>query len=58
MGGLPCIRNTQVTMSAVLGQLAAGRDIGEVLADHPYLERADALAALGFGAAAAARCGW
>ena len=30
----------------VLGQLAGGRTIDAVLADYPYLERADVLAAL------------
>jgi uncharacterized protein (DUF433 family) len=39
-------------VSAVLGQLAAGRSIDEVLADYPYLERADILAALEYTAAA------
>ena len=52
MRGLPCIRDTRVTVSAVLGQLAAGRSIEDVLADYPYLERADILAALEFAAAA------
>jgi len=46
MGGLPTIRDTRVTVSAVLGQLAAGRTIAEVLEDYPYLTRADILAAL------------
>ena len=50
--GLPCIRDTRVTVSAVLGQLAAGLTIPELLADFPYLDRADALAALEFAAAA------
>ena len=50
MRGLPCIRDTRVTVSAVLGQLAAGRSVDEVLADYPYLERADILAALEFAA--------
>jgi uncharacterized protein (DUF433 family) len=53
MTGLPCIRDTRVTVAAVLGQLAAGQDIDEVLSDYPYLERADILAALQFAAAAA-----
>lgn len=53
MGGLPCIRGLRVTVSMVLGQLAAGRGIGEVLADYPYLERADVLAALEYAAALA-----
>ncbi|MFP4148177.1 MAG: DUF433 domain-containing protein [Nitriliruptoraceae bacterium] len=52
MQGLPCIRGTRVTVSAVLGQLAAGRSIDEVVADYPQLERADVLAALEYGAAA------
>jgi uncharacterized protein (DUF433 family) len=52
MTGLPCIRDTRVTVSAVLGQLAAGRSTDEVLSDYPYLERADILAALEFAAAA------
>ena len=52
MRGLPCIRDTRVTVSAVLGQLAAGRSIEDVLDDYPYLERADILAALEFAAAA------
>lgn len=53
MRGLPCIRDTRVTVSAVLGQLAAARRIDEVLADYPYLEREDILAALEWAAAAA-----
>lgn len=52
MGGLPCIRDTRVTVSAVLGQLAAGQTVDEVLADYPYLERQDIFAALEFAAAA------
>jgi uncharacterized protein (DUF433 family) len=51
--GLPCIRDTRVTVSAVLGQLAAGAGIDEILADYPYLEREDILAALEYAAAAA-----
>ena len=52
MRGTPCIRDTRVTVSAVLGQLAAGRSVEDVLDDYPYLERADILAALEFAAAA------
>jgi uncharacterized protein (DUF433 family) len=52
MSGLPCIRDTRVTVSAVLGQLAAGRSTADVLSDYPYLELADILAALEFAAAA------
>jgi len=52
MRGLPCIRDTRVTVSAVLGQLAAARSVEDVLADYPYLEQADILASLEFAAAA------
>lgn len=52
MNGLPCIRDTRVTVSAVLGQLAAARTIEQVLDDYPYLDRDDVLAALEFAAAA------
>lgn len=53
MRGLPCIRDTRVTVSAVLGQLAAGQTVEQVLADYPYLDREDILAALEWAAAAA-----
>jgi uncharacterized protein (DUF433 family) len=51
MGGKPCIRDLRVTVTMVLGQLAGGRSIEEVLADYPYLEREDLLAALEYAAA-------
>ncbi len=53
MGGLPCIRGMRVTVSMVLGQLAGGQTIEQLLADYPYLERADVLAALEYAAAIA-----
>ena len=52
MGGVPCISNTRLTVSTVVGQLAIGRTIEEVLSDYPYLERDDVLAAFEFAAAA------
>jgi uncharacterized protein (DUF433 family) len=52
MGGLPSIRDLRVTVSMVLGQLAGGRTIEQVLEDYPYLVRADVLAALEYAAAA------
>lgn len=55
MGGAPTIRDTRVTVSAVLGQLAAGQSIEQVLVDYPYLERADVLAALEFATASVQR---
>lgn len=52
MGGLACIRDTQVTVAAVLGQLAAGRTPEQILSDYPYLEAEDIPAALEFAALA------
>lgn len=49
MGGLPCIRGLRVTVSMVLGQLAAGRTRDEILADYPYLKNDDITAALSYG---------
>jgi len=51
MGGVPTIRDLRVTVSMVLGQLAGGRTIDDLLADYPYLERDDVLAALEYAAA-------
>lgn len=46
MGGVQCIRDLRVTVSMVLGQLAGGATVEQLLADYPYLERADVLATL------------
>jgi uncharacterized protein (DUF433 family) len=53
MGGLACIRDTRVTVSAVLGQLAAGRTPAQIVDDYPYLTPDDVQAALAFAAEAA-----
>lgn len=50
MAGAPTIRGTRVTVSAALGQLAAGSTVDELLADYPSLTRDDVLAALAFAA--------
>lgn len=52
MGGVPCIRDLRVTVSMVLGQLAGGRTIEQLLSDYPYLEREDIVAALEYAAEA------
>ena len=51
MGGVPCIRGMRVTVSWVLGQLAAGRAVDQLLEDYPYLEPDDVTAVLEFAAA-------
>ena len=51
MGRVPCSSGLRVTVSMVLGQLAAGRTVDELLADYPYLEREDVTAVLEYAAA-------
>lgn len=46
MGGVPCIRGLRVPVRTVVGMVADGMTIDEILAEYPYLERADILAAL------------
>ena len=50
MGGKPCIRGMRVTVGMLVGQIAGGRSIDELLADYPYLEREDILQALRYAA--------
>jgi uncharacterized protein (DUF433 family) len=50
MGGKACIRGMRVTVSMILGQVAAGRSFDEILADFPYLEREDIVASLRYAA--------
>lgn len=44
------IKGTRVTVGAVLGQLAIGHSIEEVLQDYPYIQGEDVLQALQYGA--------
>ena len=50
MGGKPCIRGMRITVGMIVGALAAGRTISELLADFLYLEEADIREALAFAA--------
>lgn len=50
MGGKACIRGMRVTVGMVVGQIAAGHAINEVLIDYPYLEREDIMQALRYAA--------
>lgn len=52
MGGRPCVRGLRVTVGTLVGLLAAGHTLDEVLTRYPYIEREDVLAALSY----AARC--
>jgi uncharacterized protein (DUF433 family) len=50
MGGRACIRGMRVTVGMVVGQIASGRGIDEILLDYPYLERDDIMQALRYAA--------
>ena len=50
MGGKPCIRGTRVTVGTVVGLIAAGHSIEEVLEAYPYLTREDVQEALSYAA--------
>jgi uncharacterized protein (DUF433 family) len=49
-GGKPCIRGMRITVSDILGWLAAGMSIEEILNDFNELTREDIYAALSFAA--------
>jgi len=49
-GGQPTLRGMRVTVKDVLGFLAAGMSVDEILVEYPYLEREDILAALAYAA--------
>lgn len=50
--GRPIIAGTRMRVSDVLDALASGAEVGELLADFPYLSREDVLACLAYGARA------
>ena len=45
-GAQPCIRGKRMRVTDILGLLSAGAPFDEVLADYPFLEREDILAAI------------
>ncbi len=50
MGGKPCVRGLRVTAGMLVGLVAAGRSVPEILAAYPYLEAEDVMAALEYAA--------
>jgi uncharacterized protein (DUF433 family) len=50
MGGKACIRGMRVTVGMIVGQIAAGHTVEEILTDYPYLEREDLMQALRYAA--------
>ena len=49
-GGKPCIRGLRITVYDVLGYLASGMSMEEILADFPDLTQEDIKACLAFAA--------
>jgi uncharacterized protein (DUF433 family) len=50
MGGKPCVRGLRITVGTIVGLMAAGRTVDEILAAYPYLEREDIRQALQYAA--------
>lgn len=50
MGGKPCIRGLRVTVGTIVGLMASGRSIEEILQAYPYLEAVDIYEALAYAA--------
>jgi uncharacterized protein (DUF433 family) len=50
MGGKPCIRGTRITVGLIVGLIAAGRNVDEILGAYPDLTREDISAALTYAA--------
>ena len=50
MGGRACIRGMRIPVSVIVGQLAQGASMGEVLGDYPDLEPEDIQQALQYAA--------
>ena len=52
MGGVPCIRGLRIPVATVVGMIAEGTSVKEILADYPDLEADDVRQALLYAAEA------
>ena len=50
MGGRPCIRGMRITVGTVVGLLASGHSVEDILDAYPYIEPDDIRAALSYAA--------
>ena len=50
MGGRACIRGMRIPVSVIVGQIAYGATMAEILMDYPDLEQADIEQALQYSA--------
>lgn len=48
--GKPCVRDTRITVYDVLGWLASGMSVEEILSDFPELSKEDIKACLAYAA--------
>lgn len=49
-GGKPCVRGHRIWVSLVLGLLAGGMSVDDVLREYPQLDEADVRACIAYGA--------
>lgn len=52
MGGVPSVRGLRIPVATVVGMVAEGMSVEEILADYPDLEAGDITEALQYAAAA------
>lgn len=52
MGGVPCVRGTRIPVATIVGLLAQGQTMDQILADYPQLVVDDIKASLEFAAIA------
>lgn len=52
MGGVPCVRGTRIPVATIVGLLAQGQSVEQILADYPQLVADDVQASLEFAAIA------
>ena len=50
MGGKPCIRGLRMTVGTIVGLLASGLSVDDVLKMYPYLQHDDVMQALAYAA--------
>lgn len=52
MGGVPCIGGTRIPVATVVGMVAEGMDVEEIIGEYPQLAPEDVREALRYAAAA------
>jgi len=52
MGGVPCIRGLRIPVATIVGMLANGMELKEILSEYPDLEKDDVFEALAYAAEA------